>query len=390
MAETALRHSPLHERHLAAGAKLSEFAGWELPLNYEAGTLAEHKACREDAVAFDVSHLGTLLVRGGAAEAVLQWCFTNDLGRISPGRAQYTHLLDRDEAWVIDDIIVWWQETDLFRVLPNAANTEEVAAVLRGAADEMPEGLPGEPVAGGAGGQETDGAEAGDAAGKADIEVTDITVARALIAVQGPRARERLAAVAPAAADVARFGVDSFSFEGETCYAAGTGYTGEDGVECEVPAAAAPHFWDALQAAGVLPAGLGARDTLRLEAGFPLHGHELGLDITPVNARLNWVVGWDKPAFRGKEALVAQRTAGVARRILGLVGASRRPMRAGQEVKWEGRHAGELTSGGFSPSLECGIALAMLAANVPIGAEVEVGDRALKAQVVKPPFVGHS
>ena len=129
---------------------------------------------------------------------------------------------------------------------------------------------------------------------------------------------------------------------------------------------------------------------MRLEAGFPLHGHELGPDITPVNARLNWVVGWDKPSFRGKEALVAQRTDGVARRILGLAGASRRPMRAGQEVKWEGRHAGELTSGGFSPSLESGIALAMLAADVPIGAEVEVGDRALKAQVVKPPFVAHS
>ena len=383
MPETALRHSPLHERHLAAGAKLSEFAGWELPLNYEAGTLAEHKACREDAVAFDVSHLGTLLVRGGAAEAVLQWCFTNDLGRISPGRAQYTHLLDPDEAWVIDDIIVWWQEPDLFRVLPNAANTEDVAAVLRGAVADMPESLPG-----GLGG--SDGGAAGDASGDADIEVNDITASRALIAVQGPRARERLASISPDAAEVARFGVDSFSFEGETCYAAGTGYTGEDGVECEVPASVAPHFWDAVQAAGVLPAGLGARDTLRLEAGFPLHGHELGPDITPVNARLNWVVGWDKPSFRGKEALVAQRTAGVARRILGLAGASRRPMRAGQEVKWEGRHAGELTSGGFSPSLESGIALAMLSADVPIGAEVEVGERALKAQVVKPPFVAHS
>ena len=385
MPETSLSHSPLHERHLAAGAKLSEFAGWEVPLNYEAGTLAEHKACREDAVAFDVSHLGTLLVRGGAAEAVLQWCFTNDLGRISPGRAQYTHLLDPDEAWVIDDIIVWWQEPEVFRVLPNAANTEEVATVLRGAVAEMSESLAGGPGDGGA-----DGSEAGDASGDADIEIADMTASRALIAVQGPRARERLASVSPAAAGVARFGVGAFSFEGETCHAAGTGYTGEDGVECEVPAAVAPHFWDAVQAAGALPAGLGARDTLRLEAGFPLHGHELGPDITPVNARLNWVVGWDKPSFRGKEALVAQRTAGVARRILGLAGASRRPMRAGQEVKWEGRHAGELTSGGFSPSLESGIALAMLSADVPIGAEVEVGDRALKAQVVKPPFVAHS
>ena len=370
MTGTALRHSPLHERHLAAGAKLSEFSGWELPLNYEAGTLAEHKACREDAVVFDVSHLGTLLVAGAAAEAVLQWCFTNDLSRISPGRAQYTHLLDADEAWVMDDIIVWWQEPELFRVLPNAANTETVAEVLRGATAEMPEG---------------DGAvDAG-----ADIEVTDITATRALIAVQGPRARERLAAVSPGAAEVDRFGVGSFSFEGETCHAAGTGYTGEDGVECEVPSAAAPLFWDAVQAAGVLPAGLGARDTLRLEAGFPLHGHELGPDITPLNARLNWVVGWDKPSFRGREALARQRTAGVARRILGLAGASRGPMRSGQEVRWEGRHAGELTSGGFSPSLECGIALAMLTADVPIGEEVEVGDRSLKAQVTKPPFVAH-
>ena len=380
-----MRHSPLHESHLASGAKLSEFSGWELPLNYEAGTLAEHKACRADAVAFDVSHLGTLLVAGRDAEAVLQWCFTNDLGRISPGRAQYTHLLDADEAWVMDDIIVWWQEPEIFRVLPNAANTEAVADVLRGAADEMPRGLTGGQADGGAGDD-----KAGDAVGDADIEVADITAARALIAVQGPRARERLASVSSDAAEVARFGVGSFSFEGETCYVAGTGYTGEDGVECEVPAGVAPLFWDAVQAAGVLPAGLGARDTLRLEAGFPLHGHELGPDITPLNARLNWVVGWDKPSFRGKEALVAQRDEGVVRRILGLVGASRRPMRSGQEVRWEGRYAGELTSGGFSPSLERGIALAMLTADLPIGAEVEVGDRALKAQVTKPPFVAHS
>lgn len=371
LVETALRHSPLHERHLAAGAKLSEFSGWELPLNYEAGTLAEHKACRSDAVVFDVSHLGTLLVAGKAAKAVLQWCFTNDLGRVSPGRAQYTHLLDADEAWVMDDIIVWWQEPELFRVLPNAANTEIVAKVLLGAAAEAPRGAIVDAV-------DTD-----------DIEVTDITAKRALIAVQGPNARERLASVSPAAAEVARFSVDSFIFEGETCYVAGTGYTGEDGVECEVPAVSAPLFWDAIQAAGALPAGLGARDTLRLEAGFPLHGHELGPGITPLNARLNWVVGWDKPSFRGKDALASQHTTGVASRILGLVGASRRPMRSGQEVRWEGKHAGELTSGGFSPSLECGIAMAMLTADVPVGAEVEVGDRSLIAQVTRPPFVAH-
>lgn len=371
LVETTLRHSPLHERHLAAGAKLSEFSGWELPLNYEAGTLAEHKACRSDAVVFDVSHLGTLLVAGKAAKAVLQWCFTNDLGRVSPGRAQYTHLLDADEAWVMDDIIVWWQEPELFRVLPNAANTEIVAKVLLGAAAEAPRGAIVDAV-------DTD-----------DIEVTDITAKRALIAVQGPNARERLASVSPAAAEVARFSVDSFIFEGETCYVAGTGYTGEDGVECEVPAVSAPLFWDAIQAAGALPAGLGARDTLRLEAGFPLHGHELGPGITPLNARLNWVVGWDKPSFRGKDALASQHTTGVARRILGVVGASRRPMRSGQEVRWEGKHVGELTSGGFSPSLECGIAMAMLTADVPVGAEVEVGDRSLIAQVTRPPFVAH-
>lgn len=371
LVETTLRHSPLHERHLAAGAKLSEFSGWELPLNYEAGTLAEHKACRSDAVVFDVSHLGTLLVAGKAAKAVLQWCFTNDLGRVSPGRAQYTHLLDADEAWVMDDIIVWWQEPELFRVLPNAANTEIVAKVLLGAATEAPRGAIVDAV-------DTD-----------DIEVTDITAKRALIAVQGPNARERLASVSPAAAEVARFSVDSFIFEGETCYVAGTGYTGEDGVECEVPAVSAPLFWDAIQAAGALPAGLGARDTLRLEAGFPLHGHELGPGITPLNARLNWVVGWDKPSFRGKDALASQHTTGVARRILGVVGASRRPMRSGQEVRWEGKHVGELTSGGFSPSLECGIAMAMLTADVPVGAEVEVGDRSLIAQVTRPPFVAH-
>ncbi|MGH9281948.1 MAG: glycine cleavage system aminomethyltransferase GcvT, partial [Acidimicrobiales bacterium] len=239
----SLRHSPLDAAHRELGAKMAPFGGWEMPLSYPGGTIGEHQACRGDAVAFDVSHLGTVRVEGPGSLDRLNAVLTNDLGRIGPGRAQYTHLLDDADASVLDDIIVWWRAEDAFDVMPNASNT---ARVLQGVGGE------------------------------------DVTAGRAVVAVQGPAARSRLATVAPAAAEVAHFGVTSFEWEGAPCVAAGTGYTGEDGVECAVPAELAPRFWSAVLAAGVAPAGLGARDTLRLEAGLPLHGHELGPGITPL------------------------------------------------------------------------------------------------------------
>ncbi|HET7476590.1 MAG TPA: glycine cleavage system aminomethyltransferase GcvT [Dermatophilaceae bacterium] len=349
--DAPLRRSPLDAAHRALGARMVGFGGWDMPLSYPGGTLAEHRACREAAVAFDVSHLGTVRVTGDGAFDRLNAVLTNDLGRIGPGRAQYTHLLDDADGSVLDDIIVWWRPDGVFDVMPNASNTARVLEAVGG---------------------------------------EDVTAGRAIVAVQGPMARERLAHTAPDAAAVPRFSVAPFTWEGVECVAAGTGYTGEDGVECAVPAEAAGAFWSAVTGAGVAPAGLGARDTLRLEAGLPLHGHELGPGITPLQAGLGWVVAWDKPRFAGKAALEAERARGVARRLRGLVLEGRQPPRQGHPVLVDGKPAGEVTSGNFSPVLERGIALAFLPPAVEPGAEVavEIRGAAVPAAVVKPPFAG--
>ena len=194
----------------------------------------------------------------------------------------------------------------------------------------------------------------------------DVTAERAVLAVQGPEARGLLARVFPEAAEVRRFRVQALSWRGAPVVVAGTGYTGEDGVECAVPAAEADELWAALTSAGAAPAGLGARDTLRLEAGLPLHGHELGAGITPLEAGLGWVVAWDKPGgFRGREALAAQRERGLQRRLKGVVGQGRQPLRAGYQVLLGGVAVGELTSGNFSPVLGRGIGMGFLPARRP-------------------------
>jgi len=343
------RHSPLDAEHRGLGAKMVPFGGWEMPLAYPSGTLAEHRTCRQDAVAFDVSHLGTVRVQGDKAFDHLQRMLTNDLRKIEAGRAQYTHLLD-DDGSVLDDIIVWWVGDDRFDVMPNASNTDRVVDAIGG---------------------------------------EDVTSTRAIVALQGPGARARLQPVAPAAAAVAHFGVATFEWEGTPCLVAGTGYTGEDGVECAVPADAAPTFWRAVLDAGFAPAGLGARDTLRLEAGLPLHGHELGPGITPLQAGLGWVVGWDKGEFRGRDALEAERERGIQRRLRGMVLQGRQPPREGYVVRVDGKPAGEVTSGNFSPVLERGIALGFLPPDVGPGAivEVDLRGRPAPADVVKLPFL---
>ena len=350
-----LRHSPLDAAHRALGAKLVPFGGWDMPLSYPAGTLAEHKACRHGAVVFDVSHLGTVRVTGPEAHAGLQRALTNDLDKVAPGRAQYTHLLDPDDASVLDDIIVWWRSPEVFDVMPNASNTSRVTGAL---------------------------AEAG-------VEGSDVTAERAVLAVQGPDARARLGTVWPEAAEVGRFRVTELDWDGVPCVVAGTGYTGEDGVELAVPAEHASRLWDAVLAAGVEPAGLGARDTLRLEAALPLHGHELGPGITSLQAGLGWVVAWDKGDFRGSDALAAERDRGVARRLRGLATEGRRPPRADQVVRRDGAEVGVVTSGNFSPELGHGIALAFLPPDVAEGEvlAIDVRGEDLPATVVATPFV---
>jgi aminomethyltransferase len=350
--DTPLRLSPLDDAHRRLGARMVGFGGWDMPLSYPSGTVAEHLACRHDAVAFDVSHLGTVRVEGAQAAATLQSALTNDLGKIGPGRAQYTHLLDDADASVTDDIIVWWVDDERFDVMPNASNTAGVLSALGGA---------------------------------------DVTAERAIIAVQGPQARRRLAEVAPDAAAVGRFRVSRFDWHGVECVAAGTGYTGEDGVECAVPAATAPELWDAVLGTGIIPAGLGARDTLRLEAALPLHGHELGPGITPLQAGLGWVVSWTKPeGFRGRAALAVERDAGVARTLIGLATAGRQPPRAEATVLLDGAEVGIVTSGNFSPVLGHGIALALVkteAAGATGSFELALRGRILPATPTPLPFV---
>jgi len=351
-ADGTLRRTALVDVHRALGAKLVGFGGWEMPLAYTDGTIAEHRACRQDAVAFDVSHLGTVRVSGPDAYDRLQSALTNDLAKIRPGRAQYTHLLDETDASVVDDIIVWWVDADVFDVMPNASNTDRVVGAIGG---------------------------------------EDTTAGRAVIAVQGPHARARTATVLPEAAAVPRFGVARFTWRGSDCIAAGTGYTGEDGYEVAVPAGAAAELWEAVVDTGVVPAGLGARDTLRLEAALPLHGHELGPGITPLQAGLGWVVGWDKGDFRGRGPLAAEHERGVARRLVGLATGGRQPPREGAQVLADGASVGTVTSGNFSPMLEHGIALAFVDAAVEAGPgrvlELEQRGRTREATVVETPFV---
>ncbi len=326
------------------------FGGWEMPLEY-VGTLEEHRACREHAVVFDVSHLGTVRVSGAAALDRLQSTLTNDLGKIGPGRAQYTHLLG-DDGSVLDDIIVWWHPgaESVFDVMPNASNTDRVVAAVGG---------------------------------------TDITDSRAVLAVQGPDARSLIAAVFPEAAEVGRFRVARLDWHGAACVVAGTGYTGEPGVEIAVPSGQATALWDAILEAGVRPAGLGARDTLRLEAGLPLHGNELGPGISPLQAGLGWVVAFDKPTFRGRDALIAERASGPLRLLRGIVTDGRRPPRTGCAVLVHDDLVGAVTSGNFSPMLGHGIAMAFVRPEIDIGTDVEIDIRGsrLAGTVVSMPFV---
>ncbi|MGY1752588.1 glycine cleavage system aminomethyltransferase GcvT [Blastococcus sp. SYSU D01042] len=362
--------SPLHDRHVAAGAKLADFGGWSMPIEYAGGgVLAEHTAVREGVGLFDVSHLGTGTVRGPGAAAFVDACLTNDLGRIGPGQAQYTLccLPDGDPraGGVVDDLIVYLNGPDDVLLVPNAANAAEVLGRL---AAEAPEG----------------------------VVVEDRHADVAVLAVQGPRSLQVLELLGmPGELSYMSFVTGTGAGAGEVTVCR-TGYTGEHGYELLVAAEHAGELWDALleagQDLGIRPCGLGARDTLRTEMGYPLHGHELSRDITPLQARAGWAVGWGKPAFWGREALLAERAAGPARTLWGLRATGRGIPRAGMAVlDAAGERVGETTSGTFSPTLKTGIALALLdtAAGIEPGAElaVDVRGRPQAVEVVKPPFV---
>jgi aminomethyltransferase len=362
MSEHPTKTSPLHEKHTALGAKMADFSGWSMPIEYPGGgVVAEHTAVRERVGLFDVSHLGNAQVSGAGAKDFLNACFTNDLDRIEPGKAQYTMCCD-EAGGVVDDLIAYLRADDDVLLIPNAANTAEVVRRLQEAA---PEG----------------------------VTVENVHEDYAILALQGPRSDDVLEALGlPHGHDYMSF-VEA-EWEGHPLTVCRTGYTGERGYELVSKVADAPALWDAIVAAmephGGMACGLGARDTLRTEMGYALHGNELSTEITPVMARTGWAVGWKKDTFWGKDALLAQREAKESRLSGGLLVTGRGIPRAHQKVlDAEGTEIGEITSGTFSPTLRQGIALALLDRGVEEGASVviDVRGRQVEAQVTKPPFV---
>ncbi|GAB3084553.1 glycine cleavage system aminomethyltransferase GcvT [Pedococcus soli] len=361
MSDAALKTSPLHDRHVALGAKMADFGGWEMPIEYPGGgVVREHTTVRSSVGIFDVSHLGKARVSGPGARDFVNSCLTNDLGRIHEGKAQYTLCCD-ENGGVVDDLIAYLRSDEDVFLIPNAANTDEV---VRRLADAAPEG----------------------------IVVEDLHESYGVIAVQGTRSDEVLDALGlPTGHEYMSF-VET-DWNGLPVIVCRTGYTGERGYELVPAWDVAAQLWDALTEAAApydgLPCGLGARDTLRTEMGYALHGHELSTEITPVQARVGWAVGWKKDAFWGKDALVAEKAAGPERVAWGLLATGRGIPRAQCAVKVDGAVVGEVTSGTFSPTLKNGIALALLKPTVAEGDDVviDVRGREVTATVVKPPFV---
>ncbi|MCV6974279.1 glycine cleavage system aminomethyltransferase GcvT [Mycobacterium bourgelatii] len=356
-----LLQGPLADRHRELGASFAEFGGWSMPVSY-AGTVSEHNATRNAVGLFDVSHLGKALVSGPGAAEFVNSALTNDLRRIGPGKAQYT-LCCNESGGTIDDLIAYYVSDDEIFLVPNAANTGAVVAALQEAA---PEGL----------------------------TITDLHRSYAVLAVQGPRSTEVLAALGlPTEMDY--MGYADASYSGVPVRVCRTGYTGEHGYELLPPWDSAGVVFDALVTAvteaGGEPAGLGARDTLRTEMGYPLHGHELSLEISPLQARCGWAIGWKKEAFFGRDALLAEKERGPKRLLRGLKMVGRGVLRAGLTVLDDGTPVGVTTSGTFSPTLQRGIALALIdtAAEIQDGQQitVDVRGRAVDCEVVRPPFV---
>jgi aminomethyltransferase len=363
MTTEALRHSPLEDEHRALGARLGPFAGWLMPIEY-AGTLAEHRAVREAVGLFDLTHLGEIMVEGRDALESLQRTFTADLSKVPLGGAQYNMLLN-DRGGIVDDLIVYRVGEQRYLAVPNAANESKVLAALQDRA--------------------------------ADAEVTqreDLI----LIAPQGPRSMDLVGELFPDAPGLEYMHCVESEFRGEPAIVSRSGYTGERGFELWVPPGVAPDLWRELLARGetleIVPAGLGARDTLRLEMGYPLHGNDISEDRTPLEAAASWAVALDKGEFIGRDALVRQKEQGIPARLWGLRMADRLIPRAHYPVLADGEQVGETTSGTFSPTLRVGIALAYLSPrdrfNPGDEVEIDIRGRRGRAEVVKPPFVESS
>jgi aminomethyltransferase len=357
------QHTPLHARHVELGARMVDFGGWDMPLAYQS-QIEEHHAVRRDAGMFDVSHMRVVDLAGAHARDFLRRMLANDVLRLTaPGKALYSCMLNASGG-VIDDLIAYYLDPGLFRLVVNASTASKDLEWL------------------------------GHEARAFDVAVEERRDL-AMIAIQGPNARTRTAALLPERDRDAALGLDVFfgralGVQGGQVFVARTGYTGEDGFEIMLPAALAPQLWDQLLATGVQPCGLGARDTLRLEAGMNLYGNDMDETTTPLESGLAWTVVFEGARqFIGRPALEAQRSAGVARQLTGLLLEDKGVLRAHQKVYAGSAGVGEVTSGTYSPTLERSIALARLPVASPPQVQVEIRGKLLAARVVKPPFVRH-
>jgi aminomethyltransferase len=352
------RKTPLHARHVRAGARMVDFGGWDMPVNY-GSQIEEHHAVRRDAGMFDVSHMAVVDLKGARVRPFLRRLLANDVEKLQKrGKALYSCLLD-DNAGVLDDLIVYFLDESWFRVVVNAGTRDKDIAWIGRQAREF----------------------------QVDVqERQDL----AMIAVQGPNARNKAAGLLPAAERAVALALEVFGGgEFGELFIARTGYTGEDGWELMLPAARAEAFWDALHESGVACCGLGARDTLRLEAGLNLYGSDMSEATHPLESGLGWTIAWE-PAerdFIGRRALEAIRKAGSPRKLVGVILEDRGVLRSHQKVVVPGIGEGEVTSGTFSPTLERSIALARVPAAAAGRVQVDIRGKLLEARVVKPPFV---
>lgn len=357
-----LKRTPLYAEHVALGGKIVPFAGWEMPVQYPAGITSEHRAVREAAGLFDVSHMGEFVVRGPQAADLVQRVTVNDSSRMEVGQAQYSAMC-LEHGGIVDDLIVY-RFPDHWMLVVNASNLDKDLAWIRGHVDGL------------------------------DVEVEDRSDRLALIALQGPASREILRPLAsPDVDEVRYYRFKEGTVNGAAAIVAGTGYTGEDGFELCVAAEDAVGVWRALleagQGSGLVPAGLGSRDSLRLEVGYALYGNDLDEDHTPLESGLGWITKLDKGDFIGRDALVRQKEAGVPRRLVGLKVVGKGFPRHGYPILTDGRAVGVVTSGTVSPSLGWGVAMGYVPpelAKPDTALQIDVRGKAVDALVQRPPF----
>ena len=381
---TALKQTPLNAAHRAMGARMVDFGGWEMPVNY-GSQIDEHHQVRNDCGMFDVSHMRVVDIKGAGARGFLRYLLANNVDKLTqPGKALYSCML-LDNGGVIDDLIVYFMSETWFRIVVNAGTADKDIAWMKQQAGEfnghVPTAVAAAPLA-----SSTAGKQSQEVLDKA---VPDLAIADhpelAMIAVQGPHAREKVWAALPGSQGLTEGLIPFSAVEMGTMFIARTGYTGEDGFEIMIPARAAPYLWASLAEKGVKPIGLGARDTLRLEAGMNLYGKDMDESINPLEAGLAWTVDLKSERdFIGKAALLANPP---TRKLVGLVLEDRGVLRGHQQVH-TALGAGEITSGSFSPTLGKSIALARVPDAVKIGdnVQIEIRDKLLNAKTVKYPF----